>query len=118
MPGSAAVKAATDEYMDENDVLKEWVADQCHLSDELREDGHHKVVTKSRDLYRNYSDWKKARGEGADAESGWRQMMRGAGFKTAIRNGKLAFVGVGLLFNPEDELGARGKVVPMKRAEG
>lgn len=113
LPDAAAVREATAEYLDENDVMKEWLAEQCFVSDETKDDGAPKVVTRSRVLYRNYSDWKKGRGEGAEAESNWRQMMRNAGFKTVLRGGVTCFAGVGLLFNPEEEVG--GKVVPLKR---
>lgn len=102
LPVAKAVTTATDDYLDENDILREWIAEQCYRDSTLNDRGHPRVVTRTRDLYRNYALWKRDRGEGVESIVLWRQMMRAAGVMPALRDGVSCFAGIGLLFNPDD----------------
>jgi putative DNA primase/helicase len=90
------VTAATDDYVDENDLLQEWLNERCVVNKELNERGHYVVRERLQVLYSDYAEWKKERGESVDSIRGLREMLKKAGFHLYHTEGRSMVGGVGL----------------------
>jgi putative DNA primase/helicase len=76
LPKCAAVEAESADYFASQSTPEMWLAERCEI---LTEDGRQsRQLPGSSDLYRDYSDWKKARGEQPISQTRWAQgVMRG-----------------------------------------
>lgn len=85
-----SVRDASDEYMAEHDDLRQWIAESC-----VR-DGK----AKAKELYTNFSDWKRARGENPPSQTAWGTRLGAMpGIRKANSNG-IVYTGIRLAGPP------------------
>jgi P4 family phage/plasmid primase-like protien len=75
----ASVKAETQQYLDAEDTLGQWIADCCELGKEL------KYATG--DAYKSYAEYVEKSGEGIVSKKRFSQRMEARGFNTKGRKG-------------------------------
>jgi putative DNA primase/helicase len=76
LPKCAAVEAESADYFASQSTPEMWLAERCEiLTEDVRQS---RLLPGSSDLYRDYSEWKKARGEQPISQTRWAQgVMRG-----------------------------------------
>jgi P4 family phage/plasmid primase-like protien len=83
----ASVKQATQEYLDNEDTLGQWITDCCELGKDL------KYITG--DAYKSYADYVDKAGEGIVSKKRFSQRMDARGFNTKGRKGNAkAIIGI------------------------
>jgi putative DNA primase/helicase len=83
------VKAATDEYFAEQDLLAQWLGERCDRREA-------KTETSSSGLYRDWKAWAEARGEPAGSNKAFSGAMERHHAKGKNREGVMVFRGVKL----------------------
>jgi putative DNA primase/helicase len=83
----ASVKEATQEYLDNEDTLGQWITDCCELGKDL------KYITG--DAYKSYADYVDKAGEGIVSKKRFSMRMESRGFNTKGRKGNAkAIIGI------------------------
>ncbi len=89
-----AVKAATDDYRRDEDVLAQFVADRCYVSPGKSET----VRVKAGDLYKAYRDWCEATGTREMSQRNFGSAMTERGFQRTTRGSPTFYLGIRLSF--------------------
>ena len=76
LPQCAAVEAESLDYFASQSTPEMWLAERCESV--IMDDRPHMQLPRSTDLYRDYSDWKKRRGEQPVSQTRWAEVMRGS----------------------------------------
>jgi len=84
-----AVKAATANYQQEQDVLAAWLADCCIVK--------RTADAKAADLYGSYADWCAQSGEHPEPQRRWGMRLTERGFQRQRRMVGIFWLGIGLL---------------------
>lgn len=84
-----AVKAATANYQQEQDVLAAWLADCCIVK--------RTADAKAADLYASYADWCEQSGEHPEPQRRWGMRLTERGFQRQKRMAGHFWLGIGLL---------------------
>lgn len=58
LPRCALVDGRTTDYMDDNDLIRQWISNRCLVSDELNRQGGFKVKQPISQLLRDYKEWR------------------------------------------------------------
>lgn len=82
-----AIQNATDDYLNAEDVLGQWLSENCER----------KGKYESQFLYRNYSDWCEKQGERPWSRRAWANAITDRGFATGKVNGARGIIGLQLL---------------------
>lgn len=89
LPRSKVVEEGTQEYMDENDLISQWVAENCVITPNAK--------TRNTALYENYAEWRRARGEMPETYRRWAPLIRSRPeVKDSILDGYPVLLGIGL----------------------
>lgn len=83
-----AVRAATEDYRDEMDLLAQFIGDCC-----VEE---HRAITQSSKLYEQYSEWSKGNGERTWTQTAFGRKLRERGFQNERASGLRVWLGIGL----------------------
>lgn len=110
-----SVRAASAEYMADNDDMGLWMGECCEMTGEA----------KSKDLYDSFAAWKKARGENAPSQTIWGgRMTAHAGITKRNSNGviysgiRLTAVEVGIQALPDEAWDGAGDASPAHPRSG
>lgn len=91
----AAVLAATNEYMDQQDVLGLWLDEACELATGFS--------ARRGDLYKSFKVWAEGAGEYVLPQKRWVAAMETRGFKSRISRGIQMVDGVAVKFQPHHD---------------
>ena len=89
-----AVKAATANYQQEQDVLAAWLADCCIVK--------RTADAKAAELYASYADWCDQSGEHPEPQRRWGMRLTERGFQRQRRMVGIFWLGIGLLKAPHE----------------
>jgi len=93
-----AVKRETDDYLSSQSTPDMWISERCELMpDDDRPTGS---LEKASVLYRDYSDWKEARGEHAMGQVRWGEWMSSRFGK--VKSDGVRYRGIRLKFNDQE----------------
>ncbi|HUM92567.1 MAG TPA: phage/plasmid primase, P4 family, partial [Candidatus Competibacter sp.] len=84
-----AVRAATDEYREQQDTLAAWLGECCTVK--------RTVAAKAADLYASYSEWCEANGERPEPQRRFGMRLTERGFQRQRRMVGIWWLGIGLL---------------------
>lgn len=92
-----AAEAELDDYLASQSTVDVWIDERCKLHDNS-EDSISRWI-QARDLYNDYSEWKKERGETPIAGGKFGEKLRTLGFKKGKSNG-VRYAGISLISAP------------------
>lgn len=84
----AVVVAATDEYLEQQDVLGQWLADTCDLQNGFS--------ARSSALYKSFKGWAEAAGEYVLPQKRWAAAMETRGLLSTRTSAGMVYMGIGI----------------------
>lgn len=81
------VRAATQDYFEEEDALSQWIAERCHVDAE--------ASAPLAELFASWKSWAEAASEHAGSQKRFREALEGKGYeKTRLHGGRTGFYGL------------------------